>query len=424
MSSASVNRSQACGGLEEFLPFFEQKCCEEDLDCAICHAPYKDPYFINQCGHAFCSPCLDKELKQHAECRCALCNHLYTKGHLLHDFDKQKRVGRLWDACAKQYEMQTKNPYTSACLPEPPWQRRSVIPLQESCSSQQAAKPEKLLSFHISHGGYVGRKQKIKSVCARDAVRLTQVIVKGATQSIANEIFAKKSTLHDVIARGKISLLDSLVEGEIHSVLDEFYARECVLMRRATAKGNILLVDTDFQRIDSAQGSIHCKTSLPEGLGVRGGSIAAQKGIVLENFTLAGSAESYDGEIAATNCHLRDVRAEKDVQLENSRVYGVLRCALRLMLLHRSIVEFAEVGGLAKKKRHNIILITLQGESKISRTLTIFPQKTQPPSRPLPNCLLRIQGDGIIRGNIRFKGYLGAVEMDSTVQHLGKIVQM
>ena len=59
MAGAPANES--LGGYdEEFV-----NSVEDDLQCAICQLPLKDP-MLTKCGHRFCRQCLDEHFKRYS----------------------------------------------------------------------------------------------------------------------------------------------------------------------------------------------------------------------------------------------------------------------------------------------------------------------------------------------------------------------
>ena len=63
MAEAPANES--LGGYdEEFV-----KAVEDDLQCAICKLPLKDP-MQTKCGHRFCRQCLDEHFKRYSILPC------------------------------------------------------------------------------------------------------------------------------------------------------------------------------------------------------------------------------------------------------------------------------------------------------------------------------------------------------------------
>ena len=59
MAEAPANES--LGGYDE--EFVNE--VEDDLQCAICQLPLKDP-MLTKCGHRFCRQCLDEHFKRYS----------------------------------------------------------------------------------------------------------------------------------------------------------------------------------------------------------------------------------------------------------------------------------------------------------------------------------------------------------------------
>lgn len=131
MTSSITKSSNTPMNAEQFTTFFEQKCEDDLLQCALCTEPYKDPYSINKCLHVFCRDCIGKAI-QLDQYKCPSCRHSYEVSDLIHDFDKYNRIINLWNKCAKKKGIEEKNPYENIHKTDVPWTLKKVVPIQKA----------------------------------------------------------------------------------------------------------------------------------------------------------------------------------------------------------------------------------------------------------------------------------------------------
>ena len=72
---------------------FIQRCEDDNLSCSICLGPYKNPYAIDKCLHAFCKECISPYET------CPQCRIPFTAENLKNDFDKEERINQIRNKC-------------------------------------------------------------------------------------------------------------------------------------------------------------------------------------------------------------------------------------------------------------------------------------------------------------------------------------